>query len=530
MNQNLKSKILAFIGVLIFSCGYLLLNYNQILYKVYYRYAGAHDIYNAVINFSGFLFQGILLLTACVLLQKRLLMTMLTVISLSALVDLSYEQILGGNLNPEAMSWMITESRQMTTAMMEFSFAFCIAISRVVFMIFLLIFSRKILRVSLKFSTIPVKLVTKRAALISALAMMILPGEILRAANLPQGNETNAYSMALYALVSVYPQRAVLDDKLLIGPNHAEKIIWLVDESVSARGVALALSASVLVHGPIDFGEVASMANCSAPSNAALRWGVDVQHVNPRSDLRTTPSIWAYAKRAGYRTTLIDGQVSGVPQNMIWKPERILIDDFSPAQSGIDTDLMIAEKLNVVLKQSGLDFIYVVLRGAHYAYEGNYPKGSMPDNSSLLEKYLEAIRYSKLGFFDKMFLGVDRSRVAVIYTSDHGQHLEINKLPHCSLTPSADEFSVPLLLFLPKQTMSDLGIGSVASYLEGRSHSQIFPTSLWLMGYDSKFAEANYDSLLNKPTNRYVWFGRSFTPSSDTGTIEIHTSSNFPLR
>lgn len=511
-----------------FLCGYILLNYTQLLYKVYYRYAAAHDIYSAVRNFTVFFVQGAFLLVVCIFFQKKLLAFILMIVALSAIVHLSYEQILGGYIDADVMSWLLSEARQATNALGEFFPAFVVTFIKVAAIIMLFIYSRKLLRplIVLAHTT---KQPSGLMTIASSLAVVMVPGEMLRLVNLPQGNETSAYTLATHVLLATPPQRASVDGHLSMGKPLASKIVWLVDESISAQGAAMALTASVQHHWPVDFGEVSSMGNCSAPSNAALRWGVNVMQVSPRSDLRTVPPIWTYAKQAGYRTTLIDGQVSGAPQNMVWEPERALIDDFVPAKDGIDTDLKIAEKVNILLNRPGLDFIYVVLRGAHYAYESNYPKDLLPTNSTLLQKYVEAIRYSKQGFFEALFLNVDRNQIAAIYTSDHGQHLEEGIVPHCSLQPGADEYSVPLLAFFPEPALSYLNLSTNTNDLTGRSHSQIFPTSLWLMGYDQRYAEEKYDALLNKPTNRYVWFGRSFAPNSNTGLIELHTSDKFPM-
>ena len=84
INNGRKIAIRVVVGVLAFVCGYIILNYTQILFKVYYRYAAAHDLSNATLNFIGFAIQGLLLLIACVFLHKRLLVVILMVIVLSA--------------------------------------------------------------------------------------------------------------------------------------------------------------------------------------------------------------------------------------------------------------------------------------------------------------------------------------------------------------------------------------------------------------------------------------------------------------
>jgi len=518
-----------FFGIFIYSLAYLFANYRQFLNEVYYRYAAGHDAYNAIRNLSGFLFQWLLLLVLILFLSKRLVIFLLVIISISIFVHLSYEKILGGIVNLDVMTWMLSETRQASSALGEFLVSFSQSTFKVVVIILFFIYSRYLLR-----PLIAEYLSKEKIRFIATISLLIIiifvPGEIFRRVDLPQGNETSIYTLVSHVLLASNPHRMLIDGNQIVRKPLTKKIVWFVDESSSAAGVDVALKGILQRHNHVNFGETASMGNCSGPSNAALRWGVNVLQVNARSDLRTTPTIWAYAKQAGYATTLIDGQVSGAPQNMVWEPERALIDNFLPAKGDIDTDFKIAKLVNELLKRPGSDFIYVVLRGAHYAYESNYPKDFVPAGSTLFDRYVGAIKYSKKDFFDVLFLDVDRSQVAAIYTSDHGQHLEEGKVPHCTLKPSSDEYSVPLLAFLPLSVLEQLRLQTDFSSVSGRSHSQIFPTSLWLMGYDQNFAEENFDVLLNRPTNRYVWFGRSFVPHADTGLIEVHTSDKFPMR
>src|SRR5690606_2185431 len=127
------------------------------------------------------------------------------------------------------------------------------------------------------------------------------------------------------------------------------------------------------------------------------------------------PSIWAYARKAGYRTLLIDGQTSGPPQNLVLPPERALIDELRPAAGALDTDLRIAEALNEQLRGPGRSFTYVVLRGVHFQYRDHYPAGLVPADSPPSLQYDTALTYSKGRFFDRLLTGVERSEVAIVY-------------------------------------------------------------------------------------------------------------------
>ncbi|MGB4497264.1 MAG: sulfatase-like hydrolase/transferase, partial [Methylococcaceae bacterium] len=343
----------------------------------------------------------------------------------------------------------------------------------------------------------------------------------------PHAAELNVYDMSIKALFVKYPAR----DKLEIKPitnSPINKIVWIIDESVAQRFFAKVMLPKLKGIDYLDFNEVASMANCSSQSNAALRWGIDVDNINSKSDMRSSPTVWAYAKNAGYKTTLIDGQVKQAPQNLIWPPEMAMIDEFIPSQSDIYTDKKIAEKINEIINAPGKDFVYIVLRGVHFQYESHYPPELISNNSSLEEKYMTAIEFSKQNFFTTLLNTVEREHTVIVYTSDHGQVISPGMLPHCNTQPNYLEFSVPLLAFLPPK--NELFQNIKSNNFEGRSHSQIFPTTLFFMGFSKEYIEKNYDNLLNKPTRQYVHFGKKITPNEESQNIEVYKSSEFPNR
>jgi hypothetical protein len=79
--------------------------------------------------------------------------------------------------------------------------------------------------------------------------------------------------------------------------------------------------------------------------------------------------------------------------------------------------------------------------------------------------------------------------------------------------------SVPLIAFLPKVASEPY-----KTYAPGkRSHSQIFPTSLSLMGYSNAEAE-RYDTDLLQPSKRIIWFGRNVIPLETGEKIEFHVT------
>jgi glucan phosphoethanolaminetransferase (alkaline phosphatase superfamily) len=216
---------------------------------------------------------------------------------------------------------------------------------------------------------------------------------------------------------------------------------------------------------------------------------------------------------------LIDGQVSGAPQNLIWGNEKKLIDKVVSAKDGIDTDKKIAQTLNGLLRDGRRRFVYVVLRGSHYQYASNLPAEEVSPEMSNIDIYERSIAYSKREFFDAMLRDVNREQAAIFYTSDHGQYLESGVIPHCNTIPHDEEFYVPLVLFPPLQLMADFSENKPASSIN--SHSQIFPTTLYLMGFSKTYAEDQYDNLLPGASKRLIRFGKRIFPVSRDGGIDV---------
>jgi hypothetical protein len=304
-------------------------------------------------------------------------------------------------------------------------------------------------------------------------------------------------------------------------PRH---IVWLVDESVAYRQFQQILAPRLAGIAHVDFGLAASLGHCSAPANLALRSGVDVRNAGPTTDLRGTPSIWGYARLAGYHTVLIDGQTSGAPQNLLLPPERALIDEVVAAAGSFDTDRAIARRINRSLRGEQRTFTYAVLRGVHFQYRDHFPAGLIPADSPTLRQYETAVEYSKRGFFERLLAGVDRQDVAIVYTSDHGQNLRPGAVPHCSPSPVPAELHIPLVAFLPDR----LAERYAAAPRSGHAASQIFPATLVWMGYDPAQVQRRYDHDLTRPTARYVRFDRDVVPLRAGDRIGIATAPAIP--
>lgn len=505
-------------ALLLFAVGYAVANRFQLTHAILYRWA-AGDRASAITAFLFMAFQGAVFLAALLLVPRRWAVLLLAVAGLSILVNVGYSQIVGSLLDDGSFAWMIGEARQAGNAAGQFGADFLWVGVQVAAALALFVAARTAAR---RGGALP----WGKGIAAVLLVLLILPSFLYRQADVhPESAERSLYGLGWDLLTAPPPPpRGRIDmapDPAAKAPRH---IVWLVDESVAEAPFARLIAPKLAGVPHVDFGIAASLGNCSTPSQVALRSGVDVRRVTAESDLRRTPSIWAYAHAAGYRTMLIDGQASGAPQNLLLPPERALIDDYRPMVGGLDTDLKIADTLNAQMKSGQKSFTYVVLQGVHFQYRDHYPAGAIPADSPVDLQYATALSWSKGRFFERLLAGVDRAAVAIVYTSDHGQNLTPGKLPHCSPEAVRDEFRIPLLAFLPAQEAARYAAAPKA----GHSASQIFPAMLGWMGYDRAKAAARYDRDLDQPTARYVWFGRTVVPTSAGGKVELTAGPAFP--
>ena len=511
--QPRRSWVALAIATLLFAAGFAIANRFQLTHGVLYRLA-ANDVPHATANFLLLALQALALLAAVALLGRKLFITVMGLAFVSILVNLGYGQTVNDVIGAGTVQWMTAESRQAGNVAGEFAWPLVLAGLQAALAIALFVAARLVLW----------RGGWSRPGWIAAgagLAALLAPSLV---AATTSAAERNFYSLALeVALAESPPPRAPVDlvPDVAGTPRH---VVWLVDESVEYQQFHELIGPRLAGIEHLDFGMTAALGNCSAPSNVALRSGVDVRRAGPTMDLRATPSIWGYAHKAGYRTMLIDGQASGAPQNLLLPPERALIDEVVSAAGDYDTDLRIAERLNRQLRDNRRTFTYAVLRGVHFQYRDHFPAGLIPADSPAPVQYRTALTYSKDRFFERLLAGVDRQDVAIVYTSDHGQNLAPDAVPHCSPAPVPAELHVPLLAFLPDR----LAAAYAAAPLEKHSASQVFPATLTWMGYDRAAVEPRYDRDLGALPKAYVRFARDVVPLRTGGQIGISVEREFP--
>jgi lipid A ethanolaminephosphotransferase len=324
----------------------------------------------------------------------------------------------------------------------------------------------------------------------------------------------------------------------LAGPPPRRNVVLIVDESIAGKyldinspaGVQTPLSRAwpgLTIH---NFGIAASIATCSYSSNVTLRYGgtrAGYQRINA-----TMPSIWAYAHQAGLETVYIDAQrTDGALQNQMDGKERAQVDRFIQFSNVpvLQRDMAVAAELIRQLADPTPKFIMVNKMGAHFPVQDKYPASyiryqpvaarghfvGVGDTGSregfdgtpeAWRRYRNAYRNTLLWnvgtFFDRVLGKADLSHTTLIYTSDHGQDLHERGQPglytHCSADPAPQEGAVPLIVIAgANQPGADWNSVSGGE----RSHYQIFPTLLELMGYRHDAVSATYGPSLADPAH-----------------------------
>ncbi|MDB5599724.1 MAG: hypothetical protein JWN71_1768 [Xanthobacteraceae bacterium] len=313
-------------------------------------------------------------------------------------------------------------------------------------------------------------------------------------------------------------------------------IVLLVDESLRADYIdwtpgnpytpALAAMQSKLVN----FGPAVSGGNCSHYSNAILRFAASKDHLGPA--LLTSPTIWQYAKKAGFRTVFIDAQAAfnrnpGKMQNFMTAQEARDIDGFYALPEDVAPSALDDRLLDIVEKELRSPqpvFIYANKNGAHFPYDHGYPAGEGRFEPSMaksgqdtaqtrINSYRNVVSWSVDRFMKRVTDEFDLKDTVVIYTSDHGQAFNPGKMSHCTVEePDPREGLVPLFVTAGDQDLRARFEAAAAVSRGHSSHFEIAPTMLELFGYAADDIQRRYGATLLEPNPKQA-------PAFTTGDI-----------
>jgi glucan phosphoethanolaminetransferase (alkaline phosphatase superfamily) len=292
--------------------------------------------------------------------------------------------------------------------------------------------------------------------------------------------ESNLYAFGALTALYKSPASAAVT-ALPIRRPASEKIVLVVDESIRPD-VFLQKIGRRHESDMVMFENGWSTANCSASSNALLRWGVRRNDIGKPHDPRSNTTIWTYALAAGFKTVMIDGQSAAKPQNFMRPAELAQIDEFVPMKSGVDTDLQVAQLLLKRLAIPGKEFIYINKRGAHFPYDANLPPVLQRLSATRQDKYEAAVAYSTGRFFDTLLSnegGLDRA--TIFYTSDHGQYLGRGGT-HCR-GQHAQEYEVPIAVLGAQSDFLNAVRTASRCWSGGTSHQNMRTSVIESFGY-----------------------------------------------
>ncbi|GAB7523129.1 hypothetical protein PBS_21130 [Paraburkholderia sp. 2C] len=304
------------------------------------------------------------------------------------------------------------------------------------------------------------------------------------------------------------------------GTPLVRALVLMVDESVRADHVSLEPGnrytpewASVNQRW-IDFSPAVSGSNCSNNSNALLRFMANPRNLS--TSITTNPTVWQYAKAAGFRTVYIDAQAGfisayGKLQNYMTPAETNSIDRLYKLDANIPTHQLDDELVRITLAELARGdrvFIYANKNGAHFPYVNDAPGDRKPpvpidgnfvgNDPATLATYASAVHWSTDRTMARLTRDANWNGMTMIYTSDHGQNFSPGHLTHCSSASNVDpqEGIVPLMVATEDQDLRQRFTDVSRRFPGHGSHFAIAPTLLELMGYAPADIATIYDESL----------------------------------
>jgi glucan phosphoethanolaminetransferase (alkaline phosphatase superfamily) len=352
---------------------------------------------------------------------------------------------------------------------------------------------------------------------------------------------------------SIDQPNRVLHDDVKPTQNGIANIFLIVDESISGTHLSIngyAKDTTPDLTNYVDsgivsnFGVVSSNANCSALSQLMLRTGLSYASKGAADFIVTRqslPTIYQYAKRAGYKTWLIDTQVKqGALTNHLTYDDLRSVDEYFTNDSTIE-DYLRDERglahLEKVLKQDTAEkkFFVIVKDGAHWPYLWRFPRHKevfspvqrseyeirngpvrrtdneirdIESRQRFINTYDNVIRFAVNDYLKKYIAIAPKSDAITFYTSDHGQSFFESEakdaLTHCSTYrhPPSSQVSVPLIVIDKKAEARYTPVNSMVY-----AQHQLFPTILTEMGYSGAIT-SRYGNTLSQgyPSGHQPWF------------------------
>ncbi len=340
-----------------------------------------------------------------------------------------------------------------------------------------------------------------------------------------RGMPSQFHDFTLFTIYALSPTADLDKSEVTIrlsGRPAARHIVLLVDESVSGDFIDLNVprgTTPYLASGPaglVNFGLATAASNCSNSSNAVLRLGAKPELLGTEDySPLANPSVWKYARKAGFETNYIAVQsLTDYRQNFLYPAELALIDHVLTVPVDVSMasrDFAILELLVQVLARPAPQFVYVNKQGAHFPYQRITPENAarfrpvmqpqepIADRERLINSYMNAIYRAVDRFFAELLRRIDLAGTVILYTSDHGQNLLDDGRPvtHCRRSgQNLYEVVVPMLAWAGDDALRRRFERAAAVNFGAVSHFEIYPTLLVLFGYDPAIVRERYHQSL----------------------------------
>ncbi|MCW8994463.1 MAG: sulfatase-like hydrolase/transferase, partial [Psychromonas sp.] len=310
--------------------------------------------------------------------------------------------------------------------------------------------------------SIKINIAKKKVVVIICLFFIVnlLMYKIMELTNARRDTFPLVYKIPLTLAYAYNNELYVGDRKKIVIPHtksEIQHIIFIVDESV--RGDVQSLNGYKINTTPFlnslknkifNYGIASSGANLSSYSNNLLMTGGLAQYLPDNHQIsRRIPTIFEYAKNAGYHTLYLAAQNSRVATGDFLMEQDydvidqmyFVLDDKSINQPGYMVDYVALNKLvTYIKKNAGIQtFTYFIKRGSHFLYEERYPpnkkyftptlsasdygKWDKVTRPKFLNSYYNTIRWGVDDFFEQLYGQLQGTKSLIIYTSDHGQNL-----------------------------------------------------------------------------------------------------------
>lgn len=337
-------------------------------------------------------------------------------------------------------------------------------------------------------------------------------------------------------------------------PTKARHVIFIMDESV--RGDLLSLNGYEVETTPylkekvkeakeiFNFGIASSMSNSSSSSNYSVLTGIKMSELPDRAQRsRHLPLIFSYAHKSVAKVNFIWAQTSFVAQRKKFDflTENVvdLVTQF-PNLPIHEYDRKVVDELDKITASDETSFTWVNKWGSHFDYDWTYPPNgtifnpiyrdsASDDQKALYNSYYNSLRWGVDEFFKELLTRLKNRDVLIVYSSDHGQSILEAGIPgthNRTFNISPSQASVPILAAgLNTSSVNFLKENYNVQNLNETSAEQIFPTLLFMMGFDKSDIEKHYARTLFDSVNP----ARSFL-SGDMWGLGPAVSNVFDLK